>query len=185
MGHLHAHKAVEISTYGVIFMGTPHQGVDLVEWTQTHMDGRSLESLQVEPLLQHLLLGSEALQQQLTQYNSISARFKTVFCYELYTTPGLVRNQVSPHIPASSARVPGAVNAESVAIHKTHIEMVKFPSKEDGDYRNIVFRLQQMSDVAPHVEMNWMKHSIFLPCMSENRRVMDPGNFQFAPVNQC
>ncbi|KAF8519738.1 hypothetical protein BU17DRAFT_47444, partial [Hysterangium stoloniferum] len=178
MGHLGNHKAVEISTYGVIFMGTPHQGV---EWTRTHVDGRSLESLQLEPLLKHLLSHSEALQQQLTQYNSISARFKTVFCYEVYATPVLMGNQC---IPASSAIVPGTVNADYLAIHKTHSEMVKFQSKGDGDYNNMVFQLQQMSETAPsHIALNWMKHSNFLPYTS-GREVMDPGNFELAPVNK-
>ncbi|KAF8526331.1 ankyrin repeat-containing domain protein [Hysterangium stoloniferum] len=168
--HLDNHKAVEISTYGMIFMGTPYQGVNLLEWTGTHVDGRSLESLQSQPLLKHLLLGSDALQQQLAQYNSISPRFKTVFCYEVYATQGLMGNQ---HIPASLAIVPGTVNAEPIAIYKTHIEMVKFLSKEDGDYKNIVFCLQQMLDVAPsHIKSNWMKYWNFPPRMSERRQAM-------------
>ncbi|KAF8524941.1 hypothetical protein BU17DRAFT_63102 [Hysterangium stoloniferum] len=109
MSHLRNHKAVEISTYGVIFMGTPHQGINLLDWTRSHVDGRSLESL---------IMGSTMVW-----------------------------------------LVPGAVDTESLGIHKTHIEMVKFPSKEDGDYNHIVFQLQQTVDIAPsHIALNWMKH---------------------------
>ncbi|KAF8529705.1 hypothetical protein BU17DRAFT_36641, partial [Hysterangium stoloniferum] len=183
MGHLGDHKAVEISTYGVIFMGTPHQGVDLLEWTRSHVDGRSLGSLQDDPLLKPLLLHSEVLQQQLTQYNPISTQFKTVFCYELYPALGLMGSAV---IPFSSAVVPGAVNVAYLGIHKTHIEIVKFPSKEDDDYNNIVFQLQQMMDSAPsHIALNWMKHGISLPLGTlGQRQVMDPGNFDLALANK-
>ncbi|KAF8526196.1 hypothetical protein BU17DRAFT_40873, partial [Hysterangium stoloniferum] len=139
--HLPNHQTVGTLTYGVIFMGTPHQGIDLLEWAKSRLDGRSLESLQDDPLLRPLAYHSEVLQQQLTQYNPIGSRFKTVFCYELYTTGGLMGNK---HVPASSGVVPGAVDAESIGVYKTHIDMVKFPSKEDGDYNNIVFQLQKM-----------------------------------------
>jgi hypothetical protein len=89
------------------------------------------------------------------------------------------------HIPTSSAIVPGTVDAESLAIHKTHVDMVRFPSKEDGDYNSIVFQLQHMSDIAPsHIALNWMKHGCFLPGMSGHRQVMDPGNFELAAVNK-
>ncbi|KAF8526941.1 hypothetical protein BU17DRAFT_28331, partial [Hysterangium stoloniferum] len=141
-GHFRSHKAVETSTCGVIFMGTPHQGVNLPEWVHSRLDGRSLESLQDNPLLKPLAFHSEVLQQQLTQYNSISTRFKTVFGYALYATQGSKANEVSLYVPASSAIVPGAVDAEPIGVNKTHNEMVKFPSNEDADYNNIVFQLQ-------------------------------------------
>ncbi|KAF8507766.1 hypothetical protein BU17DRAFT_16835, partial [Hysterangium stoloniferum] len=132
-------KAIETSTYGVIFMGTPHQGVNLLEWAQSCSDGRSLGSLQDDPLLKTLSLYSGALQTQLSQYDPISSRFETVFFYELYGT-----HYVSPCVPEFSAKVPGDVNTESIGIYKTHIEMVKFPSKKDADYNNIVYQLRRM-----------------------------------------
>ncbi|KAF8511889.1 hypothetical protein BU17DRAFT_54325, partial [Hysterangium stoloniferum] len=78
--HLPNHLEVGTATYGVIFMGTPHQGVDLLEWAQSRLNGRSIESLQDDPLLRPLAFHSEVLRQQLAQYNPISSRLKTVFC---------------------------------------------------------------------------------------------------------
>ncbi|KAF8507759.1 hypothetical protein BU17DRAFT_57183, partial [Hysterangium stoloniferum] len=143
--HLPNHLEVGTATYGVIFMGTPHQGVDLLEWAQSRFNGRSIESLQDDPLLRPLAFHSGVLQQQLTQYNPIASRLKTVFCYELYIRVGLIGNKVSPFMSQSRRRIVlGAVDAESIGVNKTHIGMVKFQSKEDGDYNNIVFQLQKM-----------------------------------------
>ena len=44
----------------------------------------------------------------------------------------------------ASAVVPGAVNAEAIAIHADHVEIVKFASSEDTGYEKISGYLQLM-----------------------------------------
>ena len=40
-------------------------------------------------------------------------------------------------VPRASAVVPGAANAEPIAIHANHIEMVKFASNKDSGYETV------------------------------------------------
>lgn len=54
-------------------------------------------------------------------------------------------------VPRSSAVVPGAVDAESVAISADHLNMVKFASGEDGGYKTVSGHLQLLADEAPNV----------------------------------
>ena len=47
-------------------------------------------------------------------------------------------------VPRASAVVSGAANAEPIAIHADHIEMVKFASIEDNGYETVSGHLQVM-----------------------------------------
>ncbi|KAF8530173.1 hypothetical protein BU17DRAFT_59944 [Hysterangium stoloniferum] len=108
-GHLLPHKWIHLSTYGIVFLGTPHQGTDIVP---------KLVSLCRRPnniLLGHLTAHSELVQQQISDFNAITAHFHMKFFYETLATtlPGHVST-----VPRSSAVVPGAVNIEPIGMHK-------------------------------------------------------------------
>ncbi|KAF8512141.1 hypothetical protein BU17DRAFT_69322 [Hysterangium stoloniferum] len=107
--HLPAHKAVEVSTYGIIYLGTPHQGIDLTDWTRSLLRYFSITSQTDSPIMKHLGLHSETLQQLVAEYAAISGRFQTVFCYETYDTLG---PGATGHVPVISAVVQGSVNTE-------------------------------------------------------------------------
>jgi hypothetical protein len=84
--HLPHHKEVELSTYGIIFLGTPHLGSDVVSLAHLLLQIQSIYSPTNDVVLQHLKRDSETLQQQLLQYASISMRFDTKFFFEAYAT---------------------------------------------------------------------------------------------------
>ncbi|KAF8526579.1 hypothetical protein BU17DRAFT_40487, partial [Hysterangium stoloniferum] len=171
--HLPAHKAVEVSSYGIIYLGTPHQGVDLTSWTKS-LFRSLLTTIQTSDLItKHLDLHSETLQQQIAQYNAISDRYHTVFCYEAY---GTARSSDSPmdHVPAFSAVVQGAINVESLAIHKTHMGLAQFTSHDDSEYDVLLQHLLQMICKAPSdILKNWEKHSVSLG--RQNQLLNNPG----------
>ncbi|KAF8524669.1 hypothetical protein BU17DRAFT_42687, partial [Hysterangium stoloniferum] len=144
--HLPEHKAVESSTYGVIYLGTPHQGIDLTSWTHSLLKCLSINSLINDPLLKHLGLHSETLQQQLMLYNAISIRYHTIFCYEVYPTK--VQGGSSTHVPIFSAIVPGSTNTEVFGLHKNHMSLVQFSSMDD-DYFTLARNLLRMVEKAP------------------------------------
>lgn len=59
-------------------------------------------------------------------------------------------------MPRTSAVVPGQANAEPIAIHADHINMVKYPSKEDIGYDAISDHLQIMASDAPEqIRLRW------------------------------
>jgi hypothetical protein len=54
-------------------------------------------------------------------------------------------------VPEASAVVPGAADANPIAIHADHVNMVKFESKEDSGYKTVSGHLQIMADSAGEV----------------------------------
>ncbi|KAF2820887.1 hypothetical protein CC86DRAFT_411722 [Ophiobolus disseminans] len=131
-GALEEHRSIKLSTYGIMFMGTPHQGGG----------GVALGKLMVNVaagarLLQHLEWDSEWQQQQLGQYGPISGDFVTKFAVVEYATPTVV--------PKASAVVPGAADGEPIAIHADHIHMVKFGWKSDPGYRTVSGHLRVLA----------------------------------------
>jgi hypothetical protein len=96
-GHLSDHKGIEISTYGIIFLGTPHQGSESVDLGLLLLQIQSIYSHTNDAMAKHLRRDSEMLQQQLSQYSAISGKFNTKFFFEAYPTllPGGIRRVVS------------------------------------------------------------------------------------------
>ena len=61
-------------------------------------------------------------------------------------------------MPQSSAVVPGAADAESIAIHADHLNMVKFPSHEDEGYGKVSDHLWLLAEKAPDaIRALWAK----------------------------
>ena len=59
-------------------------------------------------------------------------------------------------VPRVSAVVPGAADAELIAIHANHINMVKFSSKEDSGYRRVSGHLRIMvQDAGETIRSRW------------------------------
>jgi len=95
------------------------------------------------------------LQQQLGQYAAISSDFETKFAFETKATP-LALGQTMIIVPKSSAVVPGQVDAEPIAIMDNHIDMVKFSSKSNSEFRRVAAHLKLMAEIAPtKVQQNW------------------------------
>uniref|UniRef100_A0A0B7KK83 DUF676 domain-containing protein n=1 Tax=Bionectria ochroleuca TaxID=29856 RepID=A0A0B7KK83_BIOOC len=154
-GALLEHRSVKLSTYGILFMGTPHQGGNGVQLGRVLANVASIFISADDRLLKHLERDSEWLQQQLGQYGPISGDFVTKFAYEQYETPTLLGHSILV-VPKVSAVVPGQADAEPIVIHADHISMVKFASKENADYKMVVEQLQIMAlDAEEKVRSRW------------------------------
>ncbi|KAF8510875.1 hypothetical protein BU17DRAFT_97727 [Hysterangium stoloniferum] len=132
--HLVEHKWIALSTYGILFLGTPHQGSDTI----TSARSFSLNS------------NSEWLQQQLSDYNPISRSFRTVFFYEDIKTV-LPDGSTKIIVPQVSAVVPGTVNAQGIGLRKDHSGMSKFASVTDDDFKIVWGVLHDMAVKSPGV----------------------------------
>jgi hypothetical protein len=78
---------IKLSTYGVFFLGTLHQGGEGAVWGRRLADVASIFTHTSDAVLKHLEKDVEWLQQQLQQYAPISKDFVTKFAYETYPTP--------------------------------------------------------------------------------------------------
>jgi len=85
--HLPRHKAIDLSTYGILFLGTPHQGSETASLATLFFNILSTVKQTNDAIVKHIRKDSEALQLQLSRYSSISAQFDTKFFYESYPTP--------------------------------------------------------------------------------------------------
>ena len=172
--NLYAHKAVALSTYGIFFLGTPHQGTKSAELASILLNIQAITSPVNDALVKHLSRNSEALEQQLSQFVSISNDFVIKFGFETYPTylGGVFRDLVSPKkkgesqfiefgqiVTRASAVVPGTVDAEAISINKDHVGMSKFSSAEDEDFKTISKHLSIMAKAAPlKIAKNWEHH---------------------------
>lgn len=85
----HHHKSIELSTHGILFLGTPHQGANGVDLANLLLGIQSLYSKTSDAILKDLRSHSAALEKQLDMYASISDNYVTKFFFELYQTEGL------------------------------------------------------------------------------------------------
>ena len=61
-------------------------------------------------------------------------------------------------MPQASAVVPGAADAEPVAIPADHLNMVKFTSHQDPGYEKVSGHLRLLAEDAPHtISTRWEK----------------------------
>jgi hypothetical protein len=86
-GALEEHRSIAISTYGIFFMGTPHQGGNGVALGKALINIASIFVKADDKILKHLERDSELLQQQLGQFATISSQFVTKFAFETRPTP--------------------------------------------------------------------------------------------------
>lgn len=80
-------KAVKLSTYGINFVGTPHQGGNGVGIGKVLINVVSAVKYTSQNAVQHLAKHSEWLQDLQSRYLAISSDFETVCYYETYDTP--------------------------------------------------------------------------------------------------
>jgi hypothetical protein len=138
-----------------MFMGTPHQGAEGVEFGKIFLNIAAIFLKTNDKLLNILQKDSEALQQQLSQYASISGDFETKFAFETRATP-LATGLAIVVVPKSSAVVQGQVDAEPIAIMNNHTDMVRFFSPKDNEFMRVAGHLRLMSTKAPaKVQQNW------------------------------
>ncbi|KAI1370425.1 hypothetical protein F4677DRAFT_438488, partial [Hypoxylon crocopeplum] len=85
--HLSHHRPIKVSTYGILFMGTPHSGGEGVTMGQIAQSVASIFVHTNDRVLQHLQKQSEWLSKQKDDYASIMRDFVTKFGWEVYATP--------------------------------------------------------------------------------------------------
>ncbi|KAH4334341.1 hypothetical protein HBH98_243290 [Parastagonospora nodorum] len=143
-GALEEHRSIKLSTYGIVFMGTPHQGGSGVALGRLMVNVASVFVAADDRLLRHLERDSEWLQQQLGQYGPISGDFVTKYAYEVYETPTVLGRSMMV-VPRASAVVPGAADGEPIAISADHVNMVKFKSKTEPGFKTVSGHIRVMA----------------------------------------
>ncbi|KAK4192153.1 hypothetical protein QBC35DRAFT_373916, partial [Podospora australis] len=146
-------RSIFVSTYGIIFLGTPHNGSDIAIW------GRVLQMMsdvaiprrifETQPvLLRALKKDNETLQQINVHFLDIYQRFRIHMVHENHTTD--VRGTKILVVDAASAgpQLPGVIY---YGIEASHSGMCKFESENAPGYKNVSMSLREWVADAPNV----------------------------------
>ncbi|KAI9799148.1 MAG: hypothetical protein M1833_004188 [Piccolia ochrophora] len=143
-------RSVFVSTYGIIFLGTPHNGADPAKW------GKMLQSmcqallpkkiLDTKPqLVDTLKTQSETLQNINIGFANIMDKFHIYLFHEaLPTDMGVTREFIVDQTSAGPI-MPGPAYA---GIEATHSDMCKFESKNSPGYTAVSSTLKRFSQEA-------------------------------------
>jgi len=142
-GYNEEYRSIKLSTYGVVFFGTPHAGANGAEFQAVLNNIVRIFVPGNSKILQLLKRDSDYLRYLTELYSPISSHFKTVFFWEEFNTP-LVKGASIMIVPRTSAVVSGATNSVAIALHKHHIDLVKYSSEHDGAFETVSDQISVM-----------------------------------------
>ena len=119
-------RSIYVSTYGILFLGTPHKGFETFEW------GFLLESIcsvvETQPqLINALKTNSETLQVIDRQFTQIVDRYRIYFFHE--AKPTKLRGSLK-YIVSEESASPSIPDVDRASIQQDHFHMSKF--EDDG-----------------------------------------------------
>ena len=143
-------RSVFISTYGILFLGTPHKGSDLAEW------GSRLERIcdavlpsklvDTQPqLINALKTHSETLQNIDRQFIQLTSRFHIYFFHEGKPTnlKGALR-----YIVNEESASPDIQDVERASIQQDHSHMCKFETNNAPGFHLVTEAIQRYASQA-------------------------------------
>lgn len=148
-----------MSTYGIIFLGTPHTGPDAEKWgniLQGMVDTIIPQQLlDTEPhLIRTLLANKDTLQNINVHFLDIYQRFEIDMVHEavktdLKGTMSFIVDQL-----AASPQIPGV---GCYGIEATHSGMCRFESKNSPGYLNVSMRIKGwIGECPPVIRSRWV-----------------------------
>ncbi|PVF97062.1 hypothetical protein CPB86DRAFT_707945 [Serendipita vermifera] len=148
-------RQIKVSTYGILFFGTPHSGANRVGLARSVGKLLSVYMFTDDSMLNDLDHNSNQLENIQTFYLDASKRIKSIFFYETDPTP-MVSGIAELIVPRQSASIEGDRNAKVVPLHGNHRQLVKFERKDEENYRKVVDYLSKLVKEAPvEVERSW------------------------------
>ncbi|CCA71170.1 hypothetical protein PIIN_05106 [Serendipita indica DSM 11827] len=150
-GHL---RDILVSTHGVLFFGTPHFGAE----NTTFLEGINLVlSLYMETtdaVLKDLRSHSTELENIQKDWVAASENISSIFFCEDY----VMSNQGEVNVPHHSASIAGDRNATMVILHADHRNLVRFPSRENDNYKAVHYHLKEYVNTAPEAILDkWVQ----------------------------
>ena len=143
-------RSIYTSTYAILFMGTPHNGID----RKALLLPRTDESPGLSQFMINLLKGSGTLQEITDQFAPLMKRFSIYnFWEQMETWAG----DVKAYIVSEESAAPVWDDVERCGIMATHSRMVKFRSHKDYGYRVVLEALIRYIRLAPRlIQTRWV-----------------------------
>ncbi|KAI9667662.1 MAG: hypothetical protein M1821_000479 [Bathelium mastoideum] len=149
-------QSIERHTIGVCFLGTPHHGSDHADWGSTLANIVKIVKPVNTNLLKILQRGSDQLAAVRDSFHNLLEKRKL----EGSTVGVVCFYEQLPHlksfiVPKESAVMAGEL---SYPIRANHMNMTKFPSKEDKGYRDVLREIRRL--VGRSEEAEWQDSEV-------------------------
>jgi hypothetical protein len=143
-------RSIYLSTYAILFMGTPHKGIkqeSLLLWEENKLHGPS-------GFIVNLLEGSEMINTIADLFASTMDDFCIFNFWEEIKTP-FVGDRAAYIVDPSSA-APQSKNVEESGVRATHSGMVKFGHAENYGYQLVQEALGRYTkSSSEHIRLRW------------------------------
>ena len=146
-------RSIYVSTYGILFLGTPHRGADMAVWGSQLQWIFSVvlpkKVVDSEPqLLQALVTNSETLQNIDRHFYQILPRFHIYFFHEGKPTnlKGTLR-----FIVGEDSASPNVHDVERASIQQDHVHMCKFENENSPGFDLLTEGIQRYAGAAPAI----------------------------------
>ncbi|KAJ0426152.1 hypothetical protein BJY00DRAFT_323622 [Aspergillus carlsbadensis] len=144
-------RSIYVSTYGILFLGTPHNGSEVAKWglllqniCAAVMPRKFMESS--PQLVKALKTNNETLQNINSLFTDMIPRFHVYFFHETLSTDVKGTREV---IVDESSAAPYADGVERMGIEATHSHMCKFDDENAPGYETVAEALLRYSRDAP------------------------------------
>ena len=143
--------SIFLSTFAILFFGTPHCGVDKASWLAmaTAEDSPVLAGAWKESqLLSAIEKDSETLQAITDQFAHLLKQFHIFFFWEEVQSNLGGRLE---YVVEESSAAPMIDNTERSGIYANHLQMVRFTDPQSSSYRTVLEALVRYSRSAPPI----------------------------------
>ncbi|KAL8858372.1 MAG: hypothetical protein Q9178_005053 [Gyalolechia marmorata] len=151
-------RSIFVSTYGILFLGTPHHGSDVaqwgnrLEWICSVMLPKKVMDSQSQ-LIDALKTNNETLQNIDRQFIQILSRFHIYFFHE--GKPTNLKGTLKFIVDETSAS-PTVQDVERAVIQADHSHMCKFESESAPGFDLVAEGIQRYAEEAPaKIKRNW------------------------------
>ena len=146
-------RSIFVSTYGLLFLGTPHKGSDIAKWGSRleWICGAALPKILMDTqpqLVDALKVNSETLQNIDRQFIELSDRFHIYFFHE--GKPTDLKGSLQFIVDEESAS-PNIQDVERACIQQDHSHMCKFEDDSAPGFALVTDGIQHFASEAPRL----------------------------------
>lgn len=140
-----------ISTFAIIFLGTPHGQTNKANWLELDAMARGLRpsSTLLSSRSKYAEMEDAPLPSSIdSEFSPLIKQFHMFFFWE--ELPTAFGSRLAFLVDRKSA-APKLDNVEAAGIHATHVDMARFSTKASSDFRTVIAALMTYCDKAPKV----------------------------------
>ena len=152
--------SIFVSTYAILFFGTPHNGTDTSTWlAASHRRPISTKFRPQEgsQLLKAIEKDCETLQGITEQFNHLMKQFHIFFFWEEIETDVAGRKC---YVVEESSAAPILDHTERAGIYANHAQMIRFSNSKGSSYRTVSEAIRRYCVSAPPVIARRWQHAV-------------------------